>query len=276
MAVAARYWEAFGLYELEQGDQAASILTQVLDAIAGGVTVEPDLHVRTLIALSAVTSREGEPERSLAYLERARAMVDDLDDRKRAVFLFTLAISYNELGDYEAAITTGNQSLASFRAAEADTEAASLENELAMVHLAMGNLKAASKHASVAHDHFAQVGDVRWLAHVTETESQIALAAGKRDDAARLAGEALRLADEAGDRKAGIAAALTLARAQRASGDLAAASATLERTAGLARDMGRRGQLQAVLGEWSEVLAAQGDLARAYELSREALDAGRR
>jgi transcriptional regulator with XRE-family HTH domain len=276
LAANAMYWEASGLYELEQGDQASAVLNQILDAIAGGLSVEPDLNVRVLIALSAVTSSDGEPERALAFLERARAMVDDLDDRKRGVFLFSLATSYHELGDYEAAITTGMQSLARFRAAEADGEAASLENELAMVHLAMGNLKAASKHASVAHDHFARVGDRRWLAHVTETESQIALAAGRTGDARMLATKALELADETGDRKAAIGASLTLAKAQRASGDLAAAAATLEQTAGLARDLGRRGQLQAVLGEWSDVLADQGDLARAYELSREALDAGRR
>src|SRR5262249_45985376 len=155
-----------------------------------------------------------------------------------------------ELGDYEAAVTAGNQSLARFRAAEADSEAASLENELALVQLAMGNLKAASKHAAAAHDHFQRVGDQRWLAHVTDTESRIALAAGKATDASALASEALGLADVTGDRKAAIDASLTLAKAQRASGDLAAASATLERTALLARQLGRRGQLQAVLGEW--------------------------
>jgi tetratricopeptide (TPR) repeat protein len=276
LAAAAMYWEASGLYDLEQGDQAAAILNQVLDAVASGVSVEPDLHVRVLIALSAVTSRDDEPERALAYLERARSMIDELDDRKRAVFLFTLAISYNSLGDYEAAITTGTQSLARFRAAEADAEAASLENELAMVQLALGNLKAATQHAAVAREHFERAGDRRWLAHVSETESQIALAAGRPKDAAELAMQAVALADETGDRKAAIAASLTLGKAQRADGDLAAASATLERTAGLARDLGRRGQLQAVLGEWSDVLAEQGDLARAYELSREALDAGRR
>ena len=68
---------------------------------------------------------------------------------------------------------------------------------------------------------------------------------------------------------------MTLAKAQRADGNLSGAAGTLERTAGLARELGRRAQLQAVLGEWSDLLAQQGDLARAYELSREALDAGR-
>ena len=274
-AAIATYWEAYGLYEMEQGDQAAAVLRQLLDAIAAGVAVEPDFHVRVLIALSMVTSRDDEPERALAYLERARAMVGELDDRKRAVFLFSLAISYNSLGDYEAAITTGTQSLARFRTAEADGEAASLENELALVQLALGNSKAAKRHAAVARAYFEGIDDRRWLSHVTDTESQIALADGRGADAATLATRSLALAEESGDRRATITAGLTLARAQRAVGDVAGASATLDRTAALARDLGRRGQLQAVLGEWSDLLAQQGDLARAYELSREALDAGR-
>jgi hypothetical protein len=88
--------------------------------------------------------------------------------------------------------------------------------------------------------------------------------------------EALRLAEMSGNKKAAIDAALTLARAQRAGGDLPAAALTLERAAGYAEALGRRSQMQAVLGEWSDVMAAQGDMSRAYELSRRALDAGRR
>jgi transcriptional regulator with XRE-family HTH domain len=275
-AALATYWQASGLYQMEQGDQAAALLHQILDAIAGGLSVEPDLHVRTLIALSAVTSRDDEPERALAYLEQARAMLEQLDERKRALFLFALATSYNSLGDYEAAIATGTQSLARFRAAEADGEAARLENELALVYLAMGSLELARTHAALAREYFEQWGDRRGLAHVTESEAQIALAAGAFADAASLATKALGLAEESGDRKAAISAGLSLGHAQRDAGDLEAASLTLEHAAGQAQDMGRRGQLQAVLGAWSDVMAELGDMKRAYELSRQALDAGRR
>ncbi len=275
-AALATYWQAFGLYELEQGDQAAALLHQILDAIAGGLAVEPDLHVRTLIALSAVTSRDDEPERALAYLEQARAMLEELDERKRALFLFALAASYHGLGDYEAAIATGTQSLARFRAAEADREAARLENELALVYLAIGSLGLARTHVAIARDYFERLDDHRELAHVKESEAQIALAAGAVEDATTLATEALRLADESGDRRAAISAGLSLGRATRAAGDLEAASRTLEHAAGLAQELGRRGQLQAVLGAWSDVMAERGDMTRAYELSRQALDAGRR
>jgi tetratricopeptide (TPR) repeat protein len=270
------YWEASGLYEMEQGDQAAALLKGLLDEIGAGLAVEPDLPVRALIALASVASRDEEPERALGYLEQARAGIAELDDRKHAVFLHSLALSYRELGDFEAAIATGTQSLLRFKASEAEFEAASIENELALVYLAIGSLDAARTHAAEARTYFSRHDDTRLLAHVTETEGQIALAAGSPDEAIALSTESLRLAEESGNRKAEISSGLSLARAQRAAGDLDAAAATLENAVDVAEGYGRRGQLQTLLGEWSDVMAARGDLAQAYALSRRAVDVGRR
>jgi len=272
----ATYWEASGLYEMEQGDQAGTLLRTLLDDIAGGLTVEPDLPVRALIALASIASRDGEPERALGYLEQARSGLAELDERRHAVFLFSLANSYRDLGDFEAAISTGTQSLAKFKAAEAGFETASIENELALVYLAIGSLDAARTHAAEARAYFEGRDDLRRLAHVTETEGQIALAAGSTKQAIDLAVEALRLAEESGNQKAAISSGLSLARALRASGDLQGAAETLERTVTVAEGYGRRGQLQTLLGEWSDVMAALGDLGQAYSLSRRAIDVGRR
>jgi len=274
-AALASYWQASGLYELEQGDQAAVLLTRLLDEIARGLAVEPDLPVRALIALAVIASRDEQPEQALAYLEQARSRVGDLDDRKHAMFLFMLALSYRELGDFEGALSTGARSLAMFRAAHADIEAASIQNELALVYLALGSLDLARRHAAEAHTVFSRREDARWLAHVTETEGQIALAAGDPARAVELADEALRLADQGADRKAAISALLLHARANRKTGATEAARAVLERAAALAQEQGRRGGLQLVLGELSDVLAELGDLAGAYAVSRRALDAGR-
>lgn len=272
----AMYWQASGLYALEQSDQAAELLKRLLDQIASGLQVEPDLPVRVLIALAMVASRDDEPERALGYLEQARSRIGELDERRHAAFLFSLALSYRELGDFEAAISTGTQSLARFKAAEAGFDTASLQNELALVYIALGNLKAARRHASEARDYFTRNDDKRWLAHVTETEGQIALAAGSIPEALKLSTAALQLAEEADDKKATIAALLLLARAQRATEDLKAAAETLERAASHAQDYGRRAQQQQILAEWSDVMASLGDMAQAYALSRRALDAGRR
>lgn len=276
MTAWATYWQSFGLYQLEQGDQAAALLHRLLDQLAGGLAVEPDLPVRALIALSMIAGRDDRPEEALGYLEQARARVSDLDDRKRAIFLFSLAQGYRELGDYEAAIAAGTQSLAAFKSAEAAHEIASLENELAVVYMALGNLRVARRHASEAHAFFDRINDRHYLAHVIETEGQIALAAGTPEDAAKLAAEALELSNETGNKKAKVSALFLLGRIQRAAGDLTQAARTLENAAAVAEELGRRGQLQMVLGEWSEVLADLGDHKQAYALSPRALNAGRK
>ncbi len=269
------YWEASGLYELEQSDGARELLLRLLDEIALGLTVDPELRLRILIALAMVESRDDQPERALGYLEQARSMVDLLDDGRRAVFLFSLALSYHELGDLEAALTTGSQSLTHFRAADAKREIASIENELALVFLALGQVDRAGEHAAVAHLGFERLESDRSLSHVIDTEARIALARGDLEHAATLAIEAHRLADDTGNRKASISASLTLGQAKRAQGDLDGASTVLDEAARMARLAGRRAQLQAVLGEWAEIKAEQGDLRGAFELSQEALRAGR-
>ena len=172
-------------------------------------------------------------------------------------------------------MTSGTQALAQFRAASAAFEVAALENELALVHLGLGNVARARAHAKSAREGFEQLDNDRSLAHVTDTEAQIALAAGHPDEALERGAEAVRLADATGNRKARLSACLSIARARRAAGDLAGASQTLEEAAESARAIGRRAQLQAVLGEWADVRAELGDLEGAYRLSREALSAGR-
>jgi len=54
-AARSAYWQASGLYAMEQSDLAAAALTAILDEIAGGLETEPDLAVRCLIALAMVS-----------------------------------------------------------------------------------------------------------------------------------------------------------------------------------------------------------------------------
>ena len=63
---------------------------------------------------------------------------------------------------------------------------------------------------------------------------------------------------------------LTQARAQRLRGNPAEAATVLDAAAELARS-GPKPRLREILSEWSELMAESGDVARAYELSREAL-----
>ena len=270
-AALARYWLAYGTYLTDNEADARSQLQALLVLVRGGLRVEPDFEMRLLTALAAVESRVGEHARSLAYLEEARGLADDLDDRRRANFLFNLAISYRESGDVEGAIRVGQQGLALYRAAGAPFESATIENDLALAYLATGNLQRATELASEAHAQFEAAGDDRFLAAVLDTEAQIALAGGKHDRALALASRSHRLARDTANRLAEFAALLTAARIQRAKGDREAAEQRYAAAADLARAGSGHGRLRELLGEWADLRAEAGDYQGAYTLTAEAV-----
>jgi tetratricopeptide (TPR) repeat protein len=273
-AAFARYWQANSLYQRENDEEARSILRQLLEDVRAGLVSGPDFGIRVLIALGVVDTRAGETDRALTYLDEARTLVAGMDDLRRGNYLTSLGMSYRASGDYEAAMGAANQALALFRSADADREIARLENELALVHLATGSLKRARAHAALANDGLERLGDERMRAHVIDSQAQIELAGGDLERAARLASDAMTLAERTGNRKAAIDAGLTLARARRRMGQLDDAVALLDATAAKARQYERPSQLKDVLTEWADVLAEAGDLAGAYERSREALQIG--
>lgn len=270
-AALARYWQAAGLYRLENANEARSLFAQLLDEVRGGLRVEPDFELRILIALAMVDGREGQPERALTYLTEARGRLGELDDRRRASFLESLAISYREAGDYEGAVVLANQALAYFRAAANDLEVAILDNELALTLMALGNLSGAATHAASAHARLAQQGDPGVLANVRETEAAIALAQGDLKAADAHAVAAVELARSTENGKALISAELTRGRIALRQGDTAQAQASFEVALATARARGRAAQVRECLVELGDLAAKAGDTARAYELAREAL-----
>ncbi len=270
-AALARYWLAYGLYQSDNEPDARSLLTALLEQVRGGLHVEPDFEMRLLTSLAAVESRAGQPARALSYLEEARGLASDLDDRRRAAFLFNLAIGYREVGDFEAAIRAGTQGMALYRAAGAIFESARIENDLALAYLATGQIERARELASDARTQIAATGDQRWMAAVADTEAQVALASGDTAGALRLAADAQDYATRSGNELARLAAMLTEARAMRVDGQLAEAEGKFAAAAALARTSRVPNRLREVLREWADLRANAGDHRGAYELSSEAL-----
>lgn len=268
------YWLSCGQYQQGNTVEARALLDGILAKLRSGLRVEPDFQVRVLMALSSNASLDGEHTVALAYLEEIRGLSEGLDDRRRGVYLFDLAYSYRNTGDFEAAIRAGTTGLALFRAAQAEFEAASLQRDLALSYLALGNSDKADETVRAARKFFERLGDRLWLSYVTDTEAQILLAKGEAGKAAELAAQALELAEATSNDFAALGALLTLARAQKRQGLNSDAMAFYERAADLARREGKPARIRLVLGELAEVLAAVGDHERAFDLMREALKAG--
>ena len=270
-AALARYWLAYGLYQSDNEPDARSVLIALLEQVRGGLQVEPDFEMRLLTSLAAVESHTGQAARALAYLEEARGLAADLDDRRRAAFLFNLAIGYREVGDFEAAIRSGTQGMALYRAAGAIFESARIENDLALAYLATGQVDRARDLAADARHQIEETGDERWLAAVLDTEAQVALAAGQVEEALRLTAAARASASRAGNDYVGLVAMITEARALRAAGRSVDAEERFGEAAQVARDSRVPGRLREVLREWADLRAEHGDHRGAYELSSEAL-----
>ena len=266
----ARYWLAAGHHQADNPTEARALFEQLLAEHSIEHPLDPDLHIRLLVALSTVLTHAGEAQQSLLLLEEARGIRADLDDRRRAALLASLAFGYRATGDMEGAVRSALQALALYRASEAVMESVMLENELALIFLGMGNLVAARQHVSEARASCEDLKQDFLLAHVFDTEAQIALADGKAGKAVDRAEAAVDLARRTGNHKAEISALLTEARAARSTGDRARAGEILANTVELARG-GPKARLRELLSEWSELLAEAGDHQRAYELSREAL-----
>ncbi len=270
-AALARYWLAYGLYESDNEPDARSLLSALLEQVRGGLQVEPDFEMRLLTSLAAVESRVGNAARALSYLEEARGQAADLDDRRRAAFLFNLAVGYREVGDFEAAIRAGTQGMALYRAAGAIFESARIENDLALAFLATGQVERARELVSEARSQIEATGDERWMAAVSDTEAQVALASGDLDRALELAGIARDYATRSGNHLSELTAMLTQARALRAGGRRDEAETLFNEAATLARAGRVPGRLRDVLREWADLRADVGDHRGAYELTSEAL-----
>ena len=269
-AAEAEYWLSSAQYQAENFAEARSIVERLVDAVRGGLVVGPDFRLRLLVAAAMNERSTGAPGKALAYLEEARGLSVDLDDRRRGTFLATLADANREAGDIEAAIRYGTQALALLRAAEADVDLGHLENQLALAYLAAGSINRAADLAHTARLSAASRGDEALAAHLAETEAQIALEGGDPEAAVALADEAIDLGSTAGSERARLGALVTRARAQARLGRHEHAANDFETAAGQAAPGApiRR----EILSAWADSLAALGQHDRAFALAREALE----
>ncbi len=266
----AEYWLASAHYQSENLDGARTIVNGLIGRVRDGLMVSGDFHVRLLVSAAMIETAGGNPAQALAYLEEARGCTVDLDARRRASFLATLAAAYREAGDLEGAIRHGQDAIALMRHADADAVVHQLENELALAYLANGNRARAASLAHEARSAAESRGDHHLAAHLADTEAAIALDAGDHRRAVELATEAIDIAERNANDRAHLEALITRARANAARGEHAAAAADFALAAERAADLPAR--RREVLSAWADSLAALGQHDRAFALAREALD----
>ena len=268
--VRAQYWRAWVHMHLNDPDEARRLLVDVLEHGLADAD-DPDMEIRIRIALASVESSHGSPERARQYLEEARGGVDGLDLRRRAVFYDVLSIARRQAGDAEAAIRAGLEAITLYRAADQLDDVATLEAQLAVAFVEIGNLSRAEELAAHARSVAEQRGDLVNLGHVLDTQATIRLARGDAAGALELAERALALEAEAATPGEQLGARLSRARALAALERLDEADAAWEEIAAEARELKSPFRRKVLLSSYAEMLATRGRHAEAYEVMRETL-----
>lgn len=270
----ARYWLAGAHYLTDNPTEAQGILQHLLAQERAGLQVASDFRFRLLTQLGNTEAWDGNPDRALTYMEEARALLEGISIQQRAAFLSALSLQYRRAGDLERSIRVAHESLALYRAAEAERDEASLENNLAITYLELGSTTKARAHLRRARQLAEAGSDARLLSEVAEAEARLAFATGDPATAADRASAALEAAAAGGSYLAAVGAHRTLARLAHRRGGREEAESAYERAAGLLRSHRSRGQLRDLLAEWAETRSSWGDVEGANALYAEAL--GRR
>ena len=269
----ARYWLAGAHYQADNPAEARGILLELLAADRAGLEVAPDFRFRLLTQLGNVEAWDGEWSRGLTYMEEARSLVDAVSLRQRAGFLSSLALQYRRVGDLERSIRVGHESLALYRAADAEQDEAALEINMSLAFLQLGNLERAGEHLRHAREIAERYPGSRLDSDVSEAEAQLAYERGDEQSAIERAQAALRTND-AGSYLAAVGARLVLARIGRKHQDRTAAESEYRIATDLLTRHRAHSRAREVLAEWAELRTEAGDHAGANELYAAALGRG--
>lgn len=272
----ARYWLAAAQYKDDNPAEARSILQELLAADRAGLQVAPDFRFRLLTSLGHVEAWDGQTGRALGYMEEARALLADVSLRQRAAFLSGLSLQYRRSGDLERAIRVGHEGLALYHAADAELDEATLENNIGITFIELGNTSRAGEHLARARELADRLDDPALQSEVAEAEARLAFARGDEPAARERAEAALAAAGQGGSYLAAVGAHLTLARLAGRGDDRAETEASFTRARALLREHKSRSLLRDLLGEWADMRSGWGDLEGANALYAEALGRGAR
>lgn len=267
----ANYWLASAQYQTDNLPEARALLSGLLQQVREGLAIETGFKLRLLTSLASVEGWAGDHEAALAYLEEGRDLVGELDPRLQASYFFSLARTYKQSGDLEAAVSAGIKSLALYEALGASFEVSVLHNHLALTHLKLGNTDRAAQFAAIAADGARSLHDPRAEAWVTETQAEIALATEQYEEALRLSLQVLE--DGAGQTspETALTALLTTARAYHALGDMAAARTRYEEAAAVVNAGAAAPRRREVLAAFADFLVESGEADAALAIYRDAL-----
>lgn len=238
-----------------------------LDAIHRGEVRDAVLEFRVLSNLGNEHAALGEHAAAIGYYERALAMANDVVDHERLAGIHAgLAFAYTKQEDYEAAITHARTSFELYEQIGAKKTLPEIMNNLAYLYGKVGNTSRADALLGEAIDGARANRNMYTLPHLLLSRAELHRPAD-REQARRLAREALAAAEAAEQREGILSARLFLASVEN---DATMARTAFDQCLTLARLSvpERERRVLEAYADWEE---AHGDPRRAARLMKEAL-----
>jgi len=261
---------------LTQAKDSVYLAEMALSVCRSLKPVPAPTEARLLAILGDAHAANRDRERAVAAYEEAIEVSAPLSDLRRAARMYAgLGAAYREAGEVEAAARYTSRSVALNELFHDRDALAKTENSLALVLISRGDLAAARVHLDRALELCAELDLGCGRAQVLLSLAELAVREEQVEHAHELAGEALELATRLEEWPTIAEAHVSLGRIADRLGDPAESDRQFEDAIRAFETLGMRERLLQCHGTYAEVLERRGELARAYEHMKEALQASR-
>ena len=225
-------------------------------------------RARVALFIGALASAQGDFEAARSCLEQSLALYREMDNQSGvAASLNALAISARERGDYSSAQDRFEQSLACWRELSDPLATARCLHNLANVLKVRGGYLRAQAALTEATSIFEELGDHSGAAWSINQQADIARESGDPNAALDLYQRALAAFRRAGDRWGAARSLTDLGYAYCDRGDYAAAHAACREAITIFSDLGHRRGIARALEGSASLAVAQGQSMRALKLA---------
>lgn len=255
---------------------AVALAEQALE-VCRSISPVPQLaEARILGVLATAYALGQEWDAAIAAYEQAIHKASPLLDLRQMAQLYSgLGASYHEIGEVQTSARHVMRSIALHEILHDRVVLGRAENNLGQALMARGDLAAARQHLDRALELSEASVQGFGRGNVLLSLAELSLHEARLEDAQAFAGEALEVAGATQDGMTIAEAHVWLARIADSRGDHPAADREFEQAIGRFEMLGQQERLLQTHGLYAEVLERRGELAKAYEHMKQALQASR-
>ena len=261
---------------LQIGDvhEGATLLKRALAKIRQveeeNVTVDAHDHAATLLSYARTLVNQGQPDRAVTFLERARSLLPP--GREQSVVLGDIARIRADKGEVDAALQLHQERLEIFEALGDKRERAVTLGDIARIRAAKGEVDAALQLHQERLEIFEALGDKRERAVTLGDIARIRAAKGEVDAALQLHQDMMEIFEALGDKRSRAVTLGDIARIRAAKGEVDAALQLHQERLKVYEALGDKRSRAVTLGDIARIRAAKGEVDAALQLHQDMME----